>query len=206
LGISKRKSEKTLEIFGEVGLIDPQALSEKIVRIPLLEEYLDDWTKRRNRGRTPEQLRSDSGTTTEQLRLKSKRQSKRAEKEAEGEPQRTERATAAASPFQKNSEANPKSQEVHSFWKDIGMRPLGTPAFCRAMQRFYDECPELPVSGRMEEGIQFCRSGNIPVPPPIFEAKRKIESRELDEEVGPHLNDEVGRVAGPRGVPEELMR
>jgi hypothetical protein len=176
LGISRKKAEKTLEIFAEVGLIDAQALREQIVRIPLLEEYLDDWTKRRRRNKTPEQLRSDSGATTEELRLKSK------SKEVEVESQRKEKALAAAAVLLK------KKSETE--WEPLGILPCGSTEFQEIWGTIWGKRSESEMtSDTMERCIQACKQYAVPVPKPFYDAKYKVESREFDQEVGPEIYD-----------------
>jgi len=65
--ISSKKAQATLEVFAGVGLIDAQAWSEQIVRIPLLNDCLDEYTQRQKKARnsraTTERLQSDSGVS-----------------------------------------------------------------------------------------------------------------------------------------------
>ena len=107
-----------------------------------------------------------------------------------------EERTAAASPLRGKSEGVSKEA-----WEAIGIQICGTLKFTSAWVSVYDERPkDEPLSDAMERCIQCCQQTGIPVPRPFFEAKRRVERRETEDD------SEISRIAGARGVREELMR
>jgi hypothetical protein len=80
-------------------------------------------------------------------------------------------ATASAPSPKGESKSNP-----HPSWEDIGLKPCGTPKFSREWEGAYDdgEADELLVD-LMESAIRNCQAKKIPVPPPFFLAKRRLE-------------------------------
>jgi hypothetical protein len=97
-------------------------------------------------------------------------------------------------------------------WKEIEIEPCGSIQFCRMWEYFYENAAEGDLfSDMMERTIQECQGCGIRVPPPFFQAKRRIEKGQLINEpdqmaLVKDLSDEVARFAGPRGIPDELMR
>ena len=96
----------------EVQLIDPKALLKRIVRIPQMTEYLDEWTQRKQKAK-------NSRAALEQTPAQSK--SKRIEKEAEAESQRKEKAVAAAAAL-----LNKKTED---HWRALEIVPCGSIEF-----------------------------------------------------------------------------
>lgn len=183
-------AKETLDFFAAVRLIDQKAWRRKIVEVPQMLEYRDEWTQRqqraKNSGGTPEQLPSDSGKSRS-----------RAEEEKEAEAEGEKNTAAAASSLKGNCK-----KILQKAWDALGIEPLGSIRFREAWERFYGEAGDGErLSAIMERAIQYCQENGIKVPPPFFDAKRRIEEQESNEET-----DDVSRVAGPRGVPEELMR
>lgn len=198
--ITTGEAKNTLEIFASVELIDPKALSKDIIRISQMIEYLDEWTQRRQPSKTPrvapERLPSNSRATPAQSK------SKRTEEEAEAETarQRKERIAAVAA-----ADELFLKKKTEGCWTSIRIAPCGLVEFQETWQSIWGKWGESErLSDLMERCIQACGQVGVRVPGPFYDAKRKVQSRE-DEEVGACF-DEVERVAGPRGVPEELMR
>jgi len=195
LRISVEEAERTLDVFASVRLIDPKAFRKRILHIPQMLEYLDEWTGKKLRAKhsvaPQESLPSNSGPSPAQSK------SKRTEKEAEAEKMGETAASAAALLLEKTKEKP---------WSEIEIPPCGSTEFQSGWERIYGKRPgSEKLSDTMERQIQGCRQASIHVPKPFYDAKRKIENRELEQQLEPY-RDEVSRVAGPRGVPEELMR
>jgi hypothetical protein len=123
-----------------------------------------------------------------------------------------DRAVEDAATTAAGSSLKSKSRKVlKEAWENVDLKPMGGIRFCEAWEHFYGEATgsEL-MSDVMELAIQHCQSNGIRVPPPFFAAKRLVEKQESSEVISRALSreesDEVSRVAGPRGVPPELMR
>jgi hypothetical protein len=65
LGISGPELAQTMPVFSRAGLILARVWRKKIVRIPQLLEFKDEWSKKDSRA-TPNSLRSESGATPDQ--------------------------------------------------------------------------------------------------------------------------------------------
>ena len=50
LKISNEDTLKTLDLFAEVRLIDPKFWRRKIVQVPQMLEYIDNWAERQRHG------------------------------------------------------------------------------------------------------------------------------------------------------------
>jgi hypothetical protein len=75
-------------------------------------------------------------------------------------------------------------------WDNVGLEPTGSIRFCEAWEQTYADAPgDDLILTIMERAIQHCQSNGVRVPPPFYEAKRRIE-KEGDGE-----SDEVARVA-----------
>ncbi len=65
LGIPEAEARATLSIFAQVRFIEPKSWRRKIIHIPQMKAYVDEWTQRRQRGShsgvSPELLPRDSG-------------------------------------------------------------------------------------------------------------------------------------------------
>ena len=76
-GISVTEVEKTFCIFAKAGIIDRTAWKKKVVYIPQLREYSNDWFKRakttEGHGDPPEGLQRDSGERIEESRIEENR-------------------------------------------------------------------------------------------------------------------------------------
>lgn len=62
LNIPRPKLSQTCAVFSRVGLIDSRAWAKKIIRVPQMLDYKDEWSRRNSRAAT-EQLPSDSEAT-----------------------------------------------------------------------------------------------------------------------------------------------
>ena len=70
-------------------------------------------------------------------------------------------------------------EEAAAAWEDIELKPVGTPKFQQAWVHYYRNGPDdALLADLMEEAIQFCQRKGIPVPPPFFTTKRKLERPE----------------------------
>lgn len=179
---------ETLDFFAAVRLIDQKAWRKKIVEVPQMLEYLDEWTQRQQRAKnsegTPEQLPSYSGKSRSRV-------------EGEKEADREKNTAAAAASLKGNCK-----KIFQKAWDSLGIEPLGSIQFREAWEDFYAPADGQSLDVIMERCIQYCQGSGIKVPPPFFDAKRRIEQREADE--GP---DEISRMEkGTRGVREEMMR
>lgn len=188
LKIPVEDATETLDFFAAVRLIDQKAWHKKIVEVPQMLEYLDEWTQRqqraKNSGGTPEQLPSYSGKSRSRVE---------GEKEAEAD---REKNTAAAS-----LKGNCR-KILQKAWEAVGREPLGSIRFREAWETFYAAADGESLDVIMERCIQYCQANGIKVPPPFYDAKHRFEQREADEEP-----DEISRMAkGTRGVREEMMR
>ena len=102
----------------------------------------------------------------------------------QGKDKAVEEATAAASLLLKRR----KEPE----WNDIDLAPCGSERFQKIWHGIYgDGAEDERVSDVMERCIVACQQSGIPVPKPFFDAKRRVESGEADEE-------SEDRSAGPR--------
>jgi hypothetical protein len=68
-------------------------------------------------------------------------------------------------------------KKEHPAWEEISMVPTGSRDFGAVWENAWDN-RDQSVSGAMERAIQTCGHRGIKVPPPFFQAKRKIEARE----------------------------
>jgi hypothetical protein len=174
--ISTKKAQATLEVFSGVGLIDPHARSEQIVRIPLLNDCLDEYTQRQQKARnsraSTERLQSDSGVVPVTV------------------PTKMGRAQAEAP---KKDDTGSVSTQLHvkvqTVWTPLGISPCGSVQFKEIWERTWNGRGESEyLSDVMARCIESCRPGEIEVPDAFREAKREAEQREFEEEVGPHLD------------------
>jgi hypothetical protein len=66
-------------------------------------------------------------------------------------------------------------------WEEIKLQPLGSLAFVRIWERVWEEMPNGEgFEFGMERAIQLCQDRGIKVPPPFYEAKRKIEQQNAE--------------------------
>jgi len=173
--ISTKKALATLEVFAGVSLIDALAWSEQIVRIPLLNDYLDEYTQRQQKARnsraTTERLQSDSGVSPVTA------------------PTKTERAQAKAP--KKDGTGSVPTQlhvKVQTAWTPLQIPPCGTIQFKEIWESTWKGRGESEyLSDVMARCIADCRLAEVEVPEEFREAKREAEQREFDEEVGPYL-------------------
>lgn len=187
--ISKQDATATLDFFAAVRLVDPKPWRRKIIQVPQMLEYRDEWTERQQHGKNsrvaPEPLPSHSGKSRGRVEVET-------EKEAEAE---------------QNAAAAPSGLENHPLqgkaWKDVGIYPFADSKLRAEWERAYTRRdPDEKLSDTMECYIQECQSKRAIIPKPFYDAKRRIERNEKE------LADteEVSRVAGPRGVRPENMR
>jgi hypothetical protein len=176
--ISAKKAQATLEVFAGVGLIDAHAWSEQIVRIPLLNHYLDEYTQRQQKARnsraTTELLQSDSGVSPVTV------------------PTKTGRAQAEA-PKKDGAHSVPTQPQVkvQTAWTPIQIAPCGTVQFKEIWETTWNGRGESEyLSDVMARCVENCRLSEVEVPEAFRDAKREAEQREFDEEVGPYLTKE----------------
>lgn len=170
--ITIEDATKTLDTFAEVRFINPKAWRRQIVKVPQMLEYLDEWTERRQRVKTPERLPSDSRATRVRSRSRVEVEEKKKQKRS-----RTEKTAAASFEEKANSEE----------WKSIGITPAGSPEFQEGWKNLYDDSdPSEKLSDCMERMIQLYRNRKALIPPPFYKAKRAVEEQEESESVG-HL-------------------
>ncbi len=176
--ISTKKTQATLEVFAGVGLIDPQAWSEQIVRIPLLNDCLDEYTQRQQKARnsrpTPESLQSDSGVSPVIAQTKTGR-------------------TQAEAPKKDDAGSVPTQPQVkvQTAWTPLAISPCGAIQFKEIWETTWNGRGESEfLSDVMARCIENCRLSGVEVPEAFHEAKREAEQREFDEEVGPYLRQE----------------
>jgi hypothetical protein len=179
--ISTKKAQATLEVFAGVGLIDVQAWSEQIVRIPFLNECLDEYTQRQHKARnsrtTTDGLRSDSGVSPVTAPTESGR-------------------TQAASPKKDRAYSVPTEPQVkvQTAWTPLGIPPCGTIQFKEIWETAWNGRSESEyLSDVMARCVESCRLSEVEVPEVFREAKREAEQREFDEEVWPYLGSKVAR-------------
>jgi hypothetical protein len=80
LGIPYPKLSQTLTVFSRVGLIESRAWTKKIIRIPQMREYIDEWSRKDSRA-TPERLRSNyRATPVSEAEVRGQRSEAEAEK------------------------------------------------------------------------------------------------------------------------------
>jgi hypothetical protein len=179
--VSTKKAQATLEIFAGVGLIDAHAWSEQIVRIPLLNDCLDEYTQRQQKARnsraTTESLQSHSGATPTKVH----------DKREHAQPEALRKDSAHSVPTQPQA-------KVQSAWTPIQILPCGSVHFREIWETIWNDRDESEyLSDVMARCIENCRLAEIEVPEAFREAKREAEQREFDEEVGPHLGAKVPR-------------
>jgi len=82
-----------------------------------------------------------------------------------------------------------KSRKIQKeAWDRIGMAPTGSIRFCDAWERAYTDAPDDDTFvDIMERAIQYCQANGIRIPPPFFEAKRRMEKKDSE-----HESDESG--------------
>ena len=77
-GISCDEAQRTLDTFVSAGLISPKSWRKKVVEIPQMIEYRDEWTRKRqlrsNSGDAPELPRRDSPQSQSQSQSQNKKQ------------------------------------------------------------------------------------------------------------------------------------
>jgi hypothetical protein len=176
--ISTKKAQATLEVFAGVGLIDAQAWSEQIVRIPLLNDCLDEYTQRQQKARksgvTLESLRSESGVAPIKIHDKAEH--------APTEAVKKDGAHSVPTQFQ---------PRVQTAWTPLGISPCGTIQFKEIWETTWNGRGESEyLSDVMARCIESCRLAEVEVPEAFRDAKREAEQREFDEEVGPYLRQE----------------
>lgn len=165
--IPNEEASKTIETFAEVQLIDPKSWRRKIIYVPKMLALLDEWTTRRMRS-------SNSRVSREQLPSDSAKSRVREEVEKEAEVEAEGAVAAAAALLEKQ---NPEE------WEDIDLTPVGSTKFQKVWEAICREKSQTEkVSDAMERCIVACQQSGIPVPKPFFDAKRRVESREADEE------------------------
>jgi hypothetical protein len=72
-------------------------------------------------------------------------------------------------------------------WEVVGIKPCGSIKFVMAWENVYgDSFTDEALSAVMERGIQHCQQNDIRVPPPFFEAKRRVEGREARDSFPTH--------------------
>jgi hypothetical protein len=190
LRISSEAMETTLELFSSVQFISPKLWRRRIVEVPQMLEYLDEWTQRHARtkksGDAQEQLPSDSGKS---------RGRGREEKRAEAEVEAT---TAAAAALLKRA----KEEE----WKTIDLAPTGSEKFQKTWESIYGESLSSEKLGDvMERCILACRGTGITVPKPFFDAKRRVESSRVRSDTRDGT-EEMRKMNTNFGIPESAMR
>ncbi len=94
-----------------------------------------------------------------------------------------EEAASAASAASPSGETKTKP---HPSWKDIGLKPCGTPKFLREWEDVYDTESEDDLVDLMEIAIQRCQAQGIPVPPPFYQAKRRMEAEAKSDDFPTH--------------------
>ncbi|HXJ44094.1 MAG TPA: hypothetical protein VNH18_32710 [Bryobacteraceae bacterium] len=172
LRISLEETERTLQVFASVQLIDPKACQKRVVRIPQMLEYLDEWTQRglkaKNSRVAPERLLSEPRATPDQSKRKSNRREEKEEEEAEAEKREETAAASAAFLLGKT--------KVKA-WSEIAIPPCGGPEFQSTWERIHSERPESEgLADTMERCIQACGQAAIRVPKPFYDAKRRVEA------------------------------
>jgi hypothetical protein len=197
--ISNEDTLKSLDLFAEVRIIAPKSWRRKIVQVPQILEYLDEWTERQrlrsSTRATPESLPSHSGVTPSRSRSRGRAE---VETEAEAEADETKNPAATAASLKDKSR-----KVLKEAWDAIGIPPLGAHSICGTWEFFYAQrAKDEPLSAVMERAIQHCQGNGVRIPKPFYDAKHRIE----DEESGRQTAEEISRVAGPRGVAPELMR
>ena len=81
-------------------------------------------------------------------------------------------------------------KKAKDHWEPLEVLPCGSTEFQEIWGTIWGKRSESEMtSDTMERCIQGCRQFGVPVPKPFYDAKRKVESRELDEEVGPEIYD-----------------
>jgi hypothetical protein len=149
------------------------------------------------------------------------------DREVRTEKKEGEEAAAAAAALPKG-QTKTKSKP-HPSWKAVGVKPCGTLKFCRGWEEWYDAAPEgEDLVDLMESFIQFCQAQKIPVPPPFYRAKHKMDAEDdgfPTHEVpdrpessyrissgGPRpgdyqrATDELAKIPGPTVLPPEYQR
>jgi hypothetical protein len=173
--ISSKKAQATLEVFAGVGLIDAQAWSEQIVRIPLLNDCLDEYTQRQKKARnsraTTERLQSDSGVSPVTA------------------PAKTGRAQVEAP---KKDGAHSVSSQPHvgvqTAWTPLGISPCGTIQFKEIWETTWNARGESEhLSEVMARCVADCQLAEVEVPEAFRHAKQEAENQWFDEEIGPLL-------------------
>jgi len=171
----RKKSQATLDIFAGVGLIDAHAWSEQIVRIPLLNECLDEYTQRQQKSRnsraTTERLQSDSRVTPEKVPSKVG--------VIAGEPPKKEKAIAAVDALRPRVEADQ--------WQSIKTEPCGSDEFREVWNHTWRTRPDGEfLSDTIRRCIEACEQEQVSVDVPrLFrEALRRIENEEFVRECG----------------------
>jgi hypothetical protein len=137
-----------------------------------------------------------------------------------------EAETASASLPKGQTKTKPKP---HPSWKAVGLKPCGTLKFCREWEGAYDAAPVgEDLVDLMESAIQSCQGKKIPVPPPFYRAKHKMDAEDdgfptheiPDCEPGPLArmssggpkysdyvkDDAISRIPGPTELPKEYQR
>jgi hypothetical protein len=78
----------------------------------------------------------------------------------------------------------------HPCWKVVGLKPCGTLKFCRGWEDAYEAAPTgEDLVDLMESFIQYCQAKKIPVPPPFYRAKHRMQAEENKE------SDEMSRMS-----------
>jgi hypothetical protein len=67
-------------------------------------------------------------------------------------------------------------------WRAIGTDKLGTPRFRSRWEFLFAHRNGNPISDAMERCIVSCQESGIPVPKPFYDAKRRVEATEKDED------------------------
>jgi hypothetical protein len=180
--ISEKKARTTLDVFAGVGLIDPHAWSGQIVRIPLLNECLDEYTQRQQKSRnsraTPESVRSDSRVTPVKSATKVGA--------AHVESPKKDKAIAAVDALRPRVEADQ--------WQAIKVEPCGSEEFGEIWGHTWRTRPDGEVlSDTMWRCIEACEQDQVEVQVPgLF---REALQGEFEKEMEPFYEERAARLA-----------
>lgn len=81
------------------------------------------------------------------------------------------------------------AEDAAAAWKAIGTERLGTPRFRAKWEFLFAHRNGNPLSDAMERCIVGCQGAGVKVPPPFFDAKRRVEASET---VSPARNGKGG--------------
>lgn len=184
LGVEVKALEETLKIFSAVGFIDTKAFEHRVISIPQMLEYRDEWSARSSRA-THEQLPSDSGLTPPRVRGKSQRSDSDSEVEAEKESHSSDSAhvTRCASEF-----ADPfvycclhKSKMATAVSKKQWLR--FEPRFNELFKSYTERVSHLDgectcgVDDFLEDAMQVLKDEGVRWPKAVLARKKEIEEQ-----------------------------